>query len=380
MKICRKRVCFFVLLFAGLAAFLAKDAQAVRLKELVSVKGVRNNQLIGYGLVVGLGGTGDGKQAAFTSQGILNMLKNMGITMGSDSLSPKNVASVLVTAQLPPFVKAGQTIDVTLSSLGDSSSLQGGTLISTPLKGLDGKVYAIAQGAVSIGGFEVTGGAAPGVQKNHLTVARISNGASVEREVPVSFADKEYITFSLKNPDFTTVTRMVTAIDNFLGNSYATAIDGSTVNIAVPEKYNQQEIALLAALEHLDITPDMPAKVILDERTGTVVMGENVRIGQIAISHGNLSLRVGPGSRRSGEIRTPTTAELLESKGTSELILGDVQAVEAEGSRLLTLPSGTSLGEVVRALNSIGVTPRDMIAIFQSIKAAGALQAELEII
>lgn len=372
MKMNGKRVWFCFLLFAGLAACLAQDAQAVRLKELVSVKGVRNNQLIGYGLVVGLDGTGDGKQATFTSQGILNMLKNMGITLGSDSLAPKNVASVLVTAQLPPFVKAGQTIDVTLSSLGDSSSLQGGTLISTPLKGLDGKVYAIAQGAVSIGGVEVTGGAAPGVQKNHLTVARIASGASVEREVPVSFANKEYITFSLKNPDFTTVTRMVTAIDNFLGGSHATAIDGGTVNISVPEKYNQQEIALLAALEHLDITPDLPAKVILDERTGTVVMGENVRISQVAVSHGNLSLQI----RTDQKVSQPAP---LSSGQTVVTPAGDLNIQEGK-DQLVILQEGPTMNDVVRALNSVGVSPRDLIAIFHSIKAAGGLQADLEII
>lgn len=357
----------FVFFFFLFILWPFADAGAVRLKDVVAVKGVRANQLIGYGLVVGLNGTGDGNQAAFTGQGLINMMKNMGVHVPKTGIKVKNVASVMITAQLPPFVKVGQTIDVTLSSLGDASSLQGGTLVSTPLKGLDGKVYAIAQGPISIGGFEAIGEAA-GVQKNHQTVARIPGGASVEREVPVSFAGKDTITFTLNNPDFTTVSRMVAAIDDHLGGPFAKARDGASVDITVPEEYRENEIALLGALEKLEIIPDRTAKVVLDERTGTVVMGENVRISQVAISRGNLSLQV------MVPAAGPATDELIQEMSRPNV------PFRKQENRLVRLPAGASLGEVVRALNSVGVTPRDLIAIFQSIKAAGALQAELEII
>lgn len=351
---------FFVLLFCA-----ASNAQAVRLKDVASVKGVRNNQLIGYGLVVGLNGTGDGSQSSFTTQGLINMLENMGVHVNPAQIKVKNVAGVMISASLPPFVKSGQNIDVTVSSLGDSSSLQGGTLIATPLKGLDGQIYAMAQGPVSIGGFESIP-AARGGQKNHLTVARIPSGATVEREVPVSFAGKEKLSFSLNAPDFTTVARLVSAIDGFLGGSFSSARDGGTVDVTVPEIFKQQEVTLLAALENLEIIPDTVARVVLDERTGTVVMGENVRISQLALSHGNLSLQI-------------TSSENQRPKQPSTEKNENITARDLE-NRLVTLAEGATLGEVARALNAIGVTPRDLIAIFQSIKASGALKAELVII
>ncbi len=357
-------------LLAVLIGF-AHVAQATRLKDIASVKGVRNNQLIGYGIVVGLNGTGDGNNASFTTEGLVNIMKNMGVKIDREKLKVKNVASVMVTANLPPFVKIGQTIDVTLSSLGDASSLQGGTLLITQLKGLDNQVYAIAQGAVSIGGFEITGVADEGRQKNHLTVARIPGGATVEREVPVSFADKESITLSLDSPDFTTITRMIKEINAFLNGTYAEAVDGATVNIALPENYKNQKIAFLAAIENLEVVPDAPAKVVLDERTGTVVMGENVRIKRLALSHGNLSLQIVP---------QPQIQTASPSQESAETTTGRSFPTPNRGDRLVTLEEGATLGEVVRALNSVGVAPRDLIAIFQSIKASGALQAELEII
>jgi flagellar P-ring protein FlgI len=283
------------------------------------------------------------------------MMESMGVQVSRESLRVKNVAGVMVTAKLPPFVKMGQTIDITVSSLGDAASLQGGTLVATPLKGLDGKVYAMAQGPVSIGGFPLAGARPAGLQKNHLTVARIPAGATVEREVPVSFDGKEEIALSLDIHDFTTVARMVKVINGFLGGNYARAQDGATVQISVPEAYRQNEVALLAALENLEVTPDGPARIVLDERTGTIVMGENVRIASLAISHGNLSLQIAPGPG-------------AEQKGGQR------------GDRIVTLGEGSTIGDVARALNSIGASPQDLIAIFQSIKAAGALQAELEII
>jgi len=334
-------------------------AHAVRLKDLASVKGVRNNQLVGYGIVVGLDGTGDGNKAAFTGQGLNNMLNNLGVKVDPEGTRVKNIASVMVTATLPPFFKVGQKIDVTLSSVGDATSLQGGTLLVTPLKGLDNNVYAMAQGPISVGGG--TEGRATARQANHLTVARITNGASVEREVPVSFANKESITISLASPDFTTISLMKTAIDTYLGGAYATARDGASVDVTVPAKYRAQEIALLAALENIEINPENRARVVLNERTGTVVMGDNVTINQLALSHGNLSLQVKPPPQPGAPANAPVDTAKI-------------------GQKVVTLQPGVTLGEVVRALNSVGVAPRELIAIFQAIKAAGALQAELEII
>ncbi|MDG4475839.1 flagellar basal body P-ring protein FlgI [Thiovibrio frasassiensis] len=334
-------------------------AHAVRLKDLASVKGVRNNQLVGYGIVVGLNGTGDGNKAAFTGQGLTNMLNNLGVKADPEATKVKNIASVMVTATLPPFFKVGQRIDVTISSVGDATSLQGGTLLVTPLKGLDNNVYAMAQGPISTGADPAARGAAK--QANHLTVARITNGASVEREVPVNFANKESITISLAAPDFTTISLMKTAIDAYLGGAYATARDGASVDVAVPPKFKAQEVALLAALENIEINPERRARVVLNERTGTVVMGDNVTISQMALSHGNLSLQVKPPPQPGAAANAPVDTAKV-------------------GQKVVTLQPGVTLGEVVRALNSVGVAPRELIAIFQAIKAAGALQAELEII
>lgn len=341
-------------LIIALILCCSAPAWAVRVKDLASVKGVRGNQLVGYGLVVGLNGTGDGNKSAFTTQGLANMLKHIGMTVNGNDIKVKNVAGVMITATLPPFIKAGQTIDITLSSLGDASSLQGGTLVATPLKGLDDQTYAIAQGPVSIGGFKTTGEAPIGSQENHLTVARIPEGATVEKEVPVSFGGKNELTLSLNTPDFTTVSRLTKAINTFLGSSFAKAVDGATVRVTVPDDYRQQEISLLAALENIDVAPDSIAKVVVDERTGTIVMGENVRIGQLALSHGTLSIQI--------------TQEIAAQSGAPQT------------NKLVQLSPGVTLAELVRALNSVGAAPRDLIAIFQAIKAAGALQAELTII
>ncbi|MDA8163832.1 MAG: flagellar basal body P-ring protein FlgI [Desulfobacteraceae bacterium] len=349
-SICRD----FVLAAIAALLLLPPAAEATRLKDLATVKGVRQNQLVGYGLVVGLQGTGDGNNASFTTQGLINMMESMGVHVSQSSIRVKNVAGVMVTANLPPFVKVGQPIDITVSSLGDATSLQGGTLVVTPLKGLDGQVYAMAQGPISIGGFPLA--RVPGnQQKNQLTVARVPGGATVEREVPVSFQGKGEIALSLESEDFTTAARAVKAINRSLGGKYARAEDGATIQVSVPESYRQNEVALLAALENVEVTPDVPAKIVLDERTGTIVMGENVRVSSLAVSHGNLSLQITPG---------PVSAQ----KGSR---LGD---------RVVTLGEGATIGDVARALNSIGASPQDLIAIFQAIKAAGALQADLEII
>lgn len=348
-----------IISLTGVLFFLSSMAQAGKLKDLASVKGVRHNQLVGYGLVVGLDGSGDSTKTPFTTQALKNMLESMGVHVNKEDLKVKNVAGVLVTSSLPPFTKIGQTIDVTLSSLGDAKSLQGGTLIATPLKGLDKNTYAIAQGPISIGGFEVQGATNGSfIQKNHITVAKIPNGASVEREVPVNIADKDKLALSLHTPDFTTVNTMVNTINESLGGPYAVALDGATAEVTVPESYKNNTIGLLAKIENLNVQQDIRAKVIMDERTGTVVMGANVQIGELAVAHGNLSLEITAANTGTG----PT----LSAKEGKE--------------KLIHMKEGVTLNEVVRALNALGTTPRDLISIFQSIQASGALEAELEII
>lgn len=358
MKFFQSIICLFLLV----QLYPLDKAMAVRLKDVAAVKGVRHNQLVGYGLVVGLDGTGDGNKSPFTSQALTNMLDNMGIHVNQNDLKVKNVAGVMVTANLPPFSKNGQTIDVTLSTLGDAKSLQGGTLIATPLKALDGKIYALAQGPVSIGGFSIENGKNDQIQKNHVNVARIPNGATVEREVPFSLQGKKEITLNLNSPDFTTMSRVVNAIDTLLAGPFAKAQDGATVNITIPEKFIGSEVAFMAAIENVDIEPDSKAKIIIDERTGTVVMGSDVRLKPIAVAHGNLNVEVAN-----------------YEDATSPLDNFNILAKE-QGNKLAPVNPGATLGELVTALNVIGVTPRDLIAILQSIKAAGALDASLEII
>ncbi|WP_456433563.1 flagellar basal body P-ring protein FlgI [Thermosulfuriphilus sp.] len=356
---------FLIFLFFG-------QAEAARLKDLAAIEGVRSNQLIGYGLVVGLKGTGDGNQTQFTVQSIVNMLQRLGVTVDRNQVKVKNVAAVMVTAELPAFAKVGQRLDVLVSSIGDAKSLQGGTLLLTPLKGADGKVYALAQGPISIGGFAAGGAAGGGVQKNHPTAGRIPNGATVEREVPVNLLGRRKITISLNEFDFTTVSRATAAINAYLGAPYAQALDGKTISVRVPDQYRENIIGFIAELERLEITPDTVARVVLDERTGTVVMGENVRISKVAIAHGNLSIQI----KERAVVSQPPPF----SPGTTVVTPQSEVSVTEEGNRIIVLEEGASIGELVRALNAVGATPRDLIAIFQAIKAAGALQAELEII
>ncbi len=358
MKHLRSIICLFLLFHLC----PTDNAGAVRLKDLAEVKGVRNNQLVGYGLVVGLDGTGDGTKSPFTSQALANMLDNMGIHVNQDDLKVKNVAGVMVTANLPPFSKNGQAIDVTLSTLGDARSLQGGTLIATPLKALDGNIYAMAQGPVSVGGFPAGNNANNEVQENHVSVARIPNGATVEREVPFTLQGKKEIIINLNSPDFTTMSRVVNAIDTLLAGPFAKARDSASVNITIPEKFAGNEVAFLAAIENVDIEPDAKARIIIDERTGTVVMGSEVRLKPIAVAHGTLNVEVAN-----------------YENATSPLDKFNILAKD-QGNRLAPVNPGATLGELVTALNVIGVTPRDLIAILQAIKAAGALDAYLEII
>ena len=364
---------------AGLALlfFLTGSVEAARIKDLSGIKGVRSNQLIGFGLVIGLTKTGDSAVNVFFSiQAIASMLKKLGVTIPSariGQLQFKNIATVIVTANLPAFAKQGDNIDVTVSSLGDAKSLQGGTLLMTPLKGTDSNTYAVAQGPISIGGFSVQG-AARGVQKNHLTVGRISNGALVEKEIKSNFNVKDEIILALKKTDFTTASRITRAINNNMKDEVATMIDGRTVRVKIPKFFKNNASDLVTKIESIEVAPDTEAKVIIDERTGTVVMGENVRISSVAVAHGSLFIQI-------KEEPVASQPPALAPENAETVILPRTRISVGEGQdKLLVIPKSVSLGDVVQGLNSIGVTPRDLIAILQAIKASGALHAKLELI
>ena len=353
---------------------MGTPADAVRIKDIATIEGVRENSLLGYGLVVGLNGTGDKAQTTFTVQTLVNMLNKMGINLDPSTVKVKNVASVIVTAKLPPFMKPGSRIDVVVSSLGDATSLSGGTLLLTPLKGADQQVYAVAQGPISVGGF-VGGRGADVVQKNHPTVGSITGGALVEKEVESAFVQQDRITLLLRQQDFTTATRIAQAINARLGEqTTASTVDAGSVRFQVPEHYMGRLVDLVGVVEGLDIEVDLPAKVVVNERTGTIVMGSQVRISDVAISHGNLTIRVK--TRLSVSQPSPFGPE-----GSETVIVPEEEVTITEGDdRLTVMREGATIGGVVRGLNDIGVTPRDMVSILQAIKSAGALQAELEIL
>ncbi|MGD9366632.1 MAG: flagellar basal body P-ring protein FlgI [Desulfobacteraceae bacterium] len=367
---CMKTTIWLLALFfiVGTPAWLG----AVRIKDIADINGVRDNQLVGYGLVVGLDGTGDGKKSLFTVQSMISMLEKMGISVNAADIAVSNVAAVMVTAELPPFAKSGGRIDVLVNSIGDAKNLQGGTLLMTPLKAANGQVYAVAQGPVNTGGFSAAGQGGS-VQKNFPTVGRVIGGALVEREVALNLNARKKLTLSLRQPDFTTVTRMTDAINALFYDRIANAQDAGTVQVKVPMAYLGNIVGLVAMIEKLEVQPDITARVVINERTGTVVMGENVRISTIAIAHGNLSIVI----KESPEVSQP----LPFSRGGETVVTPDTDlSVDEGGDQLVLMPSGASIGEVVNALNALGVSPRDLIAIFQAIKAAGALQADLEVI
>jgi len=360
-----------------LVFFLASTAHSARIKDLSSIEGVRSNQLIGFGLVIGLTKTGDSAVNVFFSiQAIASMLKKLGVTVPPDRIGQlqfKNVATVIVTAALPAFAKQGDNIDVTVSSLGDAKSLQGGTLLMTPLKGPDGSTYAVAQGPLSIGGFSVQG-AARGVQKNHLTVGRIANGGQVEKEIKYDFNSKNKIVLALKKTDFTTASRISQAINNDMKEIVSSIVNGGAVQVKVPKLYKDNTSSFVTRIENLDVTPDSEAKVIIDERTGTIVMGENVKISSVAVAHGALFVQI-----KEEEVVSQPPPLSPDNAKTVTLARTRVAAGEGE-DKLLIIPKSISLGDVVKGLNSIGVTPRDLISILQAIKASGALHARLELI
>ena len=322
---------------------VVSESMAARLKDISSIRGVRENQLIGYGIVVGLKGTGDGK-AEFTSKSTARMLDKLGVKLDSNQVESKNVAAVIITATLPPFGKAGNPMDVTVNSIGDASSLEGGTLLQTPLRAANEQIYAVAQGSIVIGGEGKTA---------FTTVGRVPNGGIIEKDSGADFSSRKMYRLTLHNPDFITASRSILTINKELGGQYATAKDAGTIDIITPYAYENRGVELLATIEAIEINPDSKARVVVNEKTGTVIIGDKVKVSKVAIAHGNLSIKVGKDGKSSKD-------------GAEE--------------KVMLLDTGTSVGDLVQALNKVGVSPKDLISILQSIKAAGALHGELEVL
>lgn len=368
--------CRGVLLLAILLSSSPSSA-TTRIKDIAHLHGIRDNQLIGYGLVTGLSGTGDDlEKSGFTKQAITNMLARQGLNMTGTTLTDldiRNVAAVMVTATLPPFAKTGATLDVQVSSLGDATSLAGGTLLMTPLKAPDGRIYAVAQGPLTLGAFAY-GGKTARVQQNHLTAGRIAGGALVEREVPMEVGRDGLLKYQLANPDFTTASHIAQAINTRFGRDTAWPDPQGMIEIVIPEALQTNVVNFIAAIEVLPVEVDTPAKIVVNERTGTIVMGKDVRLSTVAVSHGNLSLIIQedmlvsqPNPLAQGQtVVTPNTS-IAVKQDQGELMV-------------LNMKKGVSIGEIAKALNAIGATPRDLIAIFQAIKASGSLHGELIIL
>lgn len=345
---------------------------AERIKDIASLEGVRDNQLIGYGLVVGL--NGDGDKGIATMQGIANMLARMGLTVNAKDIQAKNVAAVMVTATLPPFPKPGIKIDAMVSAMGDAKTLQGGTLLLTPLKGPDQKVYGLAQGSISLGGFSVASGGT-GVQKNHPTSGRIPNGVIIERGIDITLKKGNTLQMVLHHPDFTTAFQVAKTINQKLGVDFAEAVDPSLIKLRVPEDgvFLGGLMGFITQIEAMEVSLDTLSKVVINERTGTVVMGEKVRLSPVAISHGNLTIEV------TTDYKVSQPGPFAPSNAQTVVVPQTKVDVKEQKASLVEV-AGTTLGEVVRALNYLGVTPRDLIAILQALKSAGALKVDLEII
>jgi flagellar P-ring protein precursor FlgI len=354
------------------AATSTQSSTTVRVKDLATFQGAQPVPLIGYGLVIGLNKTGDRRQTIFSAQSLASMLEKFGVTVPAEQIKIENVAAVLVTAELPPFVRAGGRLDITASSIGDARSLQGGTLVATALRGPDGTVHALAQGPLSIGGFG-GGSAGNAVIVNHLTVGRVPGGALVQVGQQVQMGPAQQIVLALRDPDFGNAHRLAESITDDLGGVAAKAVDPSTVVVDVPAVYRQSIPDLMARLEALPVNVDQPSRVVINERTGTVVIGGGVRLGPAAVAHGNLSVRI---STRYNVSQPQPFAKQGETVTVPE---EKVEVAEGD-AKLVNLGAGTTLDEVVRALNALGATPRDIIAILQSLSAAGALSAQIVII
>lgn len=364
----RRALALLAVVLALAPAFAA--AQSVRLKDLVDFEGVRGNDLVGYGLVVGLDGTGDGlRNAPFTEEIMANILERLGVNVSGEQFRPKNVAAVLVTAQLPPFARTGSRIDITVSAIGDASSLLGGTLIMTPLNAADGEIYAVAQGTVIAGGVAAEGAAARVVQ-GVPTSGAIPSGARVEREVAFEFAGMTRLRLALREADFTTARRVEAAINGVYGSGVARMLDAGTVEVDLARTGAASPAHAVAQIENAGVVPERSARVVVDQRSGTIVMGEDVRLSRVAVSQGNLTLRI-------QEAPVVVQPNPFSEGGTVVVPRTEAGIVEDLGPGLAEVPGGASLSEVVAGLNALGVSPRDMIDILKSIKAAGALHAEL---
>jgi flagellar P-ring protein precursor FlgI len=363
-----------VVIGAAIAAAPGPVLAFSRVKDLIEVQGIRDNMLVGYGLVVGLNGTGDSlKNAPFTQQSIQTMLERLGVNTKGETMQTKNVAAVMVTANLPAFASSGSRIDVSVSAMGDAKNLQGGTLLVTSLFGADGQIYAVGQGPVSIDGFSAQGDAGS-VTRGVPTAGRIANGAIVEKETGFKLASLDTLKLSLHNPDLTTATRIASAVNSYLGNKLASAVDPSNVQLAVPVNYPGGVVALLTDIEQVKVDPDQPAKVIIDETSGVIVMGADVRISTVAIAQGNLTIRV----QETPQVSQPSP--FSNTGTTAEVPRTAIQVDDSKGNKIAVLNQGISLQSVVDGLNALGVGPRDIISILQAIKAAGALQADIQVI
>ncbi|WP_293863756.1 flagellar basal body P-ring protein FlgI [uncultured Alsobacter sp.] len=366
------RIVAALVLAGGIAQAMPASAASSRIKDLASIEGIRQNQLIGYGLVVGLNGTGDSlANSPFTKQSLTAMLERLGVNTRGANLRTANVAAVMVTANLPAFGTQGTRLDVTVSALGDAKSLQGGTLLVTPLLGADGEVYAVGQGAVSISGFAAQADAAS-VTRGVPTVGRIANGALVEREIEFQFRTLKTLRLSLRNPDLTTAKRIASAINDFMGGDTAEPTDPSTVSIQIPPRYQGNMVQLLTDIEQLRVDPDQLARVVIDERSGIIVMGKDVRVSTVAVAQGNLTVTI-------TEQPVVSQPNALSNGQTTVVPRSGVTVDDGSGKKLAVVREGVTLKELVDGLNALGIGPRDMISILQAIKASGALQAEIEV-
>jgi flagellar P-ring protein precursor FlgI len=364
------RIFLAALLTLLAAGLFVPTADAVRLKDMATFSGVRTNQLVGYGLVVGLSGSGDKSGTEFTIQSMVNMLEKMGVRVDRTSLKVKNVAAVMVTAKMPVSARPGAKLDVVVSSLGDASSLYGGVLLMTPLKGIDGKVYALAQGSLVLGGYSA-GGDAGQASKNVTTVGQIPGGASVERAVPFAFNNQQSLVIHLNEQDFSTTEQVVQRVNGALGGSSASAEDIASVRLTIPEQYQGNLVPLMASLENIEFSPDIRAKVVIDERSGTVVLGGTVTLSRVAVTHGNLNVVI----KESPQVSQPQPF----GRGQTA-ITPDTQVNVREQTKRLVLVEGANIQELINGLNAIGATPRDIMSILRTLKAAGALHADLETI
>lgn len=355
------------------APFAAPAAWAgPRIKDVADFEGVRENQLVGYGLVVGLAGTGDSlRNSPFTRQSLTAMLERLGVNAASGNLNTRNVAAVMVTANLPAFATQGSRIDVTVSALGDSRSLAGGQLLVTPLMGADQQIYAVAQGSLAIGGFSAQGQSGSSVSRGVPTAGRIASGATVEREIPFDIANQAELRLALRNPDFTTAQRMASVINASVGAEAARAINPGTVALRRPQGFAGDMVSLIGRIENLEVEVDTPARIVIDESSGIVVMGENVRVSTVAIAQGNLTISV----QEDPFVSQPAPF----SRGETVVVPSSGVTVEEEDGGLVVVPGGVPLRQLVNGLNALGVSPRDMISILQALKAAGAIQAEIEV-